>query len=202
MLAKLHDYKYDPNAVVVGLPRGGMVTASVIAKGLDLPLGFLVVKKIGAPGNPELAIGAVSEEGEVVFDTEISTSIDFAYKNSEKKIKADEARERGHLYRGNNKVEHFKGKTVILTDDGMATGITMITAVKAAILREASKIVVAVPVASSESIEMVKGYADVFVFLVDDSLTAVGACYDDFPQVEDSEVLDILKNAKKNIINR
>lgn len=202
LLPKLRKFQNAGDAVVVGLPRGGMVTASVIAGQLGLPLGFLIVKKIGAPGDPELAIGAVSEDGEILYDEELAKSADQKYKESESKIKYDEARERGRSYRGGGNVERFDGKIVILVDDGIATGTTMLCAVKSAKKRGAKKVTVAVPVASSEGENKIKKEAELIVFGTDPMLASVGEFYEKFPQIEDPQVLEIIKNAKNNSFNK
>ncbi len=203
LLPGLKRFESDPDTVVAGLPRGGVITASVIAQGLKLPLGFLIVKKIGAAGDPELAIGAVSEDGTVLYDEALSSRTDIKYKESESQLKLDEARARGKLYRGSSVIERFDGKAVILVDDGIATGTTMLTAVAAARKLGAAKVIVAVPVAGSDSADKIKSEVDEFICVdTDPMLASVGEFYDDFPQVEDSEVLKILQNAKNNFSNK
>lgn len=198
LLPELRKYLGSPNTFVVGLPRGGMVTASMVARGLGLPLRFLVVKKIGAPGDPELAIGAISEDGEVVYDEEFVT-VDEEYKESESRIKLEEAQKRGRLYRGSSRLERFDGSVVILVDDGMATGSTMQVAVKAARARGAKVVIVAVPVASLEGAVKIKKVADGFICPeVDRYLESVGEYYEDFPQIEDDIVLALLNKNEKN----
>jgi putative phosphoribosyl transferase len=200
ILPKLKTFKGNQNTVVLGLPRGGIVTASHLSEYLDLPLGFVVVKKIGFPGNPELAIGAVSEDGETVWEPDIE--VDPEYKNAEEKVKFGEAKDRGKMYRGNGGLEDFTGKTIILADDGMATGLSMLSAVRTVKVRGATEIVVAVPVASVEAVKNIEKKARVVTVLTDPNLMSVGQYYDFFQQVGDQRVLEILKNAKNSFINK
>ena len=180
----------DSNAVVVGLPRGGVVTASFLAKKLKLPLDFIIVKKVGAPGNSELAVGAVTES-------------DQEYSDDEFEQKRKEALERGRLYRKNYPAKSLKDKVVILADDGVATGATMLAAIGVVKRKGAKRVVVAIPVASTDAAGKIKSLSDEFVCLMaDPDMSAVGEYYNSFPQVEDGEVLAILENAKDNFFNK
>lgn len=202
LLPKLHRFKGTSDAIVVGLPRGGVITASHIAEKLGLPLSFLIVKKIGAPGDPELAIGAISEDGEVVYDKELIGLADEEYKNEESRRKLAEAKARGELYRGSNVLERFDRKTVILVDDGIATGTTILAAIKAAKKSGAEKVIIAVPVASTDSADKISKEAELIAIEISSVLTSIGEFYDYFPQVEDSEVIKILQDAKNSIRNK
>lgn len=212
LLQKLDEYRESLNTVVLGLPRGGLVTAAEIAKGLFLPLGYVVVKKMGAPGDPELAIGATDSKGISYFDQELIKSLGISkeYLDSEKDRKIIEAKERFGLYKSNFKNPDFIGKGVILVDDGIATGTSMLAAIKSVENSGAAKVVVAVPVVAEDSREKLQKLVDEFVAVeVSSDMMSVGEFYDYFPQVEDSEVLEILSmasarsmaSAKKNAEN-
>ncbi len=204
LLPKLIRFDGDINTVVYGLPRGGIVTAAEIAKGLHLPLGFLVAKKIGAPGNAELALGAVTDNGGYFIDKEMKAGLNITDKYLENEVerKREEARTRAEEYLKHFENPEIHGKTVILVDDGIATGATMIAAVRSAIRRGARKVVVAVPAGACDNFDVIGKEADEIVCLTADlELSAVGEYYDEFPQVEDSEVIEILKNAKDNLNN-
>jgi putative phosphoribosyl transferase len=195
---RLEKFVGDPKTVVAGLPRGGVVVAAHVVENLHLPVDFIVAKKLGAPGDPELAIGAVTEDGESYIDSEIvrSEGVEKEYIKEELREKMGEAKRRTELYRGGKVAPSFAGKTAILVDDGMATGATMLAAVASAKKRGAGKVIVAVPVASSEAFEKIKGRVDEVVCLEKDRyLTSVGEYYDNFPQVEDSEVMEMLKSS-------
>lgn len=203
LLPKLGKYKDDLNAVVVGLPRGGMITASEIAKGLNLPLGFLIVKKVGAPGDPELALGAVTDDGGSYLDEEIIASMNIpeTYLDEEIEKKREEARHRSEEYLAHFNNPAFADKTIILTDDGIATGATMRAAIKSLVSRGARKVVIAVPAGPCEHFGKIRSEADEIICLGEDyEMNSVGDYYDEFPEVTDGEVIEILKHAK-NITN-
>lgn len=204
LLPKLSQFDGDLNTVVFGLPRGGVITAAEIAKGLHLPLGFLVAKKIGAPQDPELALGAVTDNGGFYIDKELKASLNVSDKYLEDEIekKREEARTRSEEYLENFENPGIKGKTVILVDDGIATGATMVAAVRSIEKRGARRVVVAVPAGPCDNFDVIRKEADEVICLEADlELSAVGEYYDEFPQVEDSQVIEILKNAKNNINN-
>lgn len=200
LLLKLLKYKNDPNVVVVGLLRGGIVTAAEIARGLSLPLGFLVVKKLGAPGDPELAVGAVTDNGGVYLDDDFieRTNIDRKSVDCEIERKKEEARRKYDLFSERVGNVDFKGKTVILVDDGIATGATMVAAVRSMGRHGARKVVVASPVGICSSVDVFRKEADEVVCLEEKlELGSVGEYYDEFPEVSDEEAIAILKGAKR-----
>jgi predicted phosphoribosyltransferase len=193
---KLQDYKRKENTVVLGLPRGGIPVAYEVAKALELPLDVLVVRKLGFPGREELAIGAIAAGGTVVADPS------FAGVVSPGRFDAIAARESAELlrrekaYRSGRKPIDVKGKTVIVVDDGLATGASMYAAVRALRKLDARKIVVAIPVASQDAVESLRLEADEVVApLVPEAFYAVGAHYEDFSQTSDQEVCDLLATA-------
>lgn len=192
---KLKNYEKNPNTVVLGLPRGGVVVAHEIARVLNIPLDVLIVRKIGAPGNPELAIGATDEKGTRVLEETIIQLYNISpdYIEEQTREKMGEAKRRSKLYRKNRAPIDLKNKTVILIDDGIATGSTMLAAIKSAKASNAGKIITAAPVIALDSLEKLKTHADE-IFYIDAPVyfNAVGAFYEDFKQVEDDEVIKLL----------
>jgi putative phosphoribosyl transferase len=199
-LAKaLEKYKNAKDTVILALPRGGVVTGFEVAKELNLPLDIVVPRKIGAPGNPEFAIGAITETGEGIFDEEtIKTyGISKEYIENETKKEKAEAERRLKLYRGERPCLVLKDKTVILLDDGLATGLTMRAAIKTVKAYEPKKIIAAFPVGASDSIEILKSEADEVVYLdAPFFFGAVGAFYEEFGQTTDGEVIELLRKAE------
>ena len=199
LISKLQQYKDRADVIVLGLPRGGIVTAFEIAQGLNLPLDLIVTRKIGAPDNPEFAIGAITEDGEGIFDAvTISTyRISRQYIDEEIKKEKKEAERRLKVYRENRPPLNLQDKTVILVDDGVATGATLRAAIRSAKIKNAKKIVVAVPVIARDILEKIKTEVDEMVYL-DTPLffSAIGSFYEVFAQTEDEEVIALMKKAK------
>ena len=205
LVPKLAKYKGKPDAVVVGLPRGGMITANYLSEKLNLPLDFIIVKKVGALGKDELAIGAVTEKGDTYFDEDFArlVEVDIQYRKDETEKKKNEVNERANIYRKNYPGLDLKNKTVILVDDGIATGTTVIAAIYAVKKTGVKELVVAVPVASTDATKKLKKLGvELITPEVDPHMSSVGEFYNNFPQVEDREVLTILENAKNNISNK
>lgn len=195
LASKLTQYKEDPDTVVIGLPRGGVIVANEVANNLKLTLDIIVPRKIGAPGNPELAIGAITEEGEGFFDEAFirSYQIDPEVINKEVTAEKEEARRRLELYRGSRPALNLNDKTAILIDDGIATGSTMKAAIVSAKIKGADKVVVAVPVAPPSTIAEIKNTADEVVVLDQPPFfQAVGQFYADFSQTEDAEIIELM----------
>lgn len=192
---RLTHLKNKSNAVVLGIPRGGVVIASEVARKLKLPLDIVITRKIGAPDQRELALGAVDSNGNVIWDTTLLNSLgyrvtDLSYEITEQ---IEEIKRREKTYRGKKEALEIKGKTVILVDDGIATGATLISAIKYLKALKAHEIVVASPVASSETVEKIKSLVDeVIVLHVPEYLGAVGNFYRNFEPVSDNEVVEIL----------
>jgi predicted phosphoribosyltransferase/pimeloyl-ACP methyl ester carboxylesterase len=185
--------------VVVALPRGGVPVAVEIASALGAPIEFLAVRKIGAPGNPELAVGAVAEDGTGVLDPRSAGMLGMTRELLDAKLEQEsqELRRRVARYREGQPSIALRGRTAIVVDDGMATGMTELAAVRALRKRGAERIIVAVPVASSEAVAALEQEADrVIALTVPRRLYGVGMWYRDFAPVSDEEVLALLANAR------
>jgi putative phosphoribosyl transferase len=192
---KLKRQYLQPPLLVLGLPRGGVPVAYEVAHALNAPLDVLVVRKIGMPGQPELAIGAIATGNVVVREPPSAEEIP-NFNTTFYQIVEDERRElerRERTYRPGLGPLGLKGKTAILVDDGLATGATMLAAVRAARNCGAAAIVVAAPVASPQAVDLVGPEADNMVILqIPAQLLSVGEWYERFEQVEDSEVRRLL----------
>jgi predicted phosphoribosyltransferase len=196
---KLSNYKGRRGVLVLALPRGGAVTGFEIARAIGAPLDVLIVRKIGFPGQPELAIGAISETGTVVLNPRVISygGVSKEYIDHEITRQKDEIARRIRLYRGSRHLEDLKGKTIILADDGVATGATTKAAITA--LKEAGveRIIVAVAVAPHDTADELASMVDEFVCLSTPAdFMAVGHYYYDFTQVTDEEVVEILKESE------
>lgn len=192
---KLKRYKKKDNVLVLGIPRGGVVVAKVVGDILELPMDIVVVKKIGAPSNPELAIGAVGPGNVVYWDKDLigRLGIEKKIQNSEFRIQKKERKNKEKVLRGDKEFFEVRGKTVILVDDGVATGATVIAAQKALQKMGVAKVVLAVPVISKETLNDIKRYFDKVIALsVEEEFYAVGQFYRDFPQIRDEEVIGLL----------
>ncbi len=188
-------YRDDPHVVVLALPRGGVPVAFEVARALEAPLDVCLVRKLGTPGQPELAMGAVADGGVRILNRDVVA----IRRVSAEEIAAVEAVERTELerraveYRGGRPPLDVQGATVIIVDDGLATGASMRAAVEAVRARRPSRIVVAVPTAPRQTCEELKALADdVVCALAPPSFVAVGQWYDDFRQTTDDEVLRLL----------
>ncbi len=185
------------NGVVYALPRGGVVLGAEVARALGMPLDLLIPRKIGHPLQPEYAIGAVVESGEMVCNQREVARVDPQWFRQEVEAERQEARRRRELYLGGREPAPVEGKTAIIVDDGIATGLTMEVSIREARRRKPGHLVVAVPVAPPDTVERMSREVDEFVVL-DRSpyyLGAVGAYYDSFYQVTDEEVVALLRLA-------
>jgi predicted phosphoribosyltransferase len=182
------------NGIVLAVPRGGVPVGYEIAKALNLPLEIFLSKKIGHPNNPEFAIGSVTLNGTVVNDNVMGADRDYINRQSNKIL--GELKEKFKTFMDGKKSADLKGKTVILTDDGVATGSTLISAVKAIRKNSPEKIIIAVPVSPPTTTRILEQIADDFICLATPSdFLGVGQYYYDFSQVEDAEVIQLLKQA-------
>lgn len=182
--------------VVLAIPRGGVVVAKEVADRLGAPLDLVITRKIGAPGNPELAVGAVTQDGESLIDRETVDRL----RVSEVYLKEEAARQSAEIircmdyYRGHRAFPELTAKTVILVDDGVATGSTMKAAIQSVKNMRAESVVVAVPVGPQETIHELSRYADRVVCLETPAFfNAVGQFYGEFEQVDDRTVKEILE---------
>ncbi|MFA5187981.1 MAG: phosphoribosyltransferase [Patescibacteria group bacterium] len=196
---KLQEFKNQKNVLVLALPRGGVITAFEVAKELNLPLDLIVTRKIGAPDNEEYAIGAITETGEGIFNQEAIKSLNISPEYLAKKVTAEkmEAIRRLKTYRLNRPALNLKNMTVIIVDDGLATGLTMRAAIKSVREKAAKKIIVAVPVSAQDTLKLIQKEVPNVIYL-DAPLFfgAVGAFYQDFGQTTDEEVIELMKKSK------
>jgi putative phosphoribosyl transferase len=195
---KLRAYERHPNAIVLALPRGGMPVAFEVALGLDLPLDVFVVRKLGVPGYRELAMGAIASGGVRVLNEDVLRVLPDANamvaQVTTQETQELERRERD--YRENRPPPDVGGRVVILIDDGLATGATMLVAIAALRKKWPAKIVVAVPVCPPETLQEVERVADETVILfAPDWFRGVGQFYEDFAQISDEEVRVLLARA-------
>ena len=190
---KLAQYR-GQDAVVLALPRGGVVVGREIAKTLGLPLDIVVTRKIGHPNNPEYAIGAVDNMGATILNDAEAATVNQAWLADEIKREIQEAMRRVKEYRGNRKPIVISGKTALIVDDGIATGLTMRLAVRSVMAQNPARTVVAVPVAPVETINDLRREADEVIVLEPPErfLGAVGAHYIEFEQVGDDTVIRLL----------
>ena len=192
----LSHLKGQSDLVVLGVPRGGVVVAAEVARALAAPLDVTITRKVGAPGNPEFAIGAVSEGGGLVLDqgTIHQIRIPESYVEEEVARQRAELERRLTLYRGGRKPVPLKGQTVILVDDGIATGATMLATLRALRARQPARIILAVPVAPQDALDRLRQEADEVVCPhVPAFFWAVGAFYERFDQTTDEEVVRLLQ---------
>ncbi|QQG37530.1 MAG: phosphoribosyl transferase [Candidatus Kaiserbacteria bacterium] len=197
LAAALSEYK-GSDAVVLAVPRGGVVLGYEVAKALGLPLDIVPVRKIGHPHFPEFAIGAVDDHGRTIFNEEQVVGIDRKWLTDETEREHAEAKRRAATYRGDRPALDLGGKTALLVDDGIATGLSIRLAIKAARENGAKRIVVAVPVAPEEAVNELKQMG-VEVMLLEkpaDYLGAVGSHYTYFDQASDETVVRLLRQSR------
>jgi putative phosphoribosyl transferase len=192
----------DKNGIVLAIPRGGVVVGFEIAKALNLPLDVIIPRKIGAPQNPELAIGAVAEDGTTILDNQLIKylAVSREYVTIETQRQKQEIRRRFKLYRQDTSYPDLKGLDVIVVDDGIATGSTMKAALASVKNRGAASITVAVPVGPPSTIRELEKMADrVVCIYTPEFFQAIGEFYRDFNQTSDEEVIGLLLENKRNI---
>lgn len=192
---RLLSYKGANNVVVLGLARGGVIVASEIAKSLNLPLNVVVVRKVGAPRNEELALGAVTEKGVGVFNNDLiaALGVSILYLQEETKKQQKLALARATLYRKNHPFPSLQNKIVVLVDDGIATGSSMRAALNMVKSEGAKKIIVAVPVAAADALRVFQREVDEVVCLSSPAFfESVGSFYKTFPQCTDEEIFQVL----------
>lgn len=200
LASRLLKYKDNKDALVLALPRGGVITGHEVALALGVPLDVLIVRKIGVPWQPELAAGALSETGSLVLNKLVVSGYMISKEFLEEEVsrQKEEITRRTELYRMGKSIADLSGKIIILIDDGVATGATMKAAIET--LREAKigKLVVALPVCPSDTADELRGISDEFICIETHAdFLAVGNYYQDFTQVSDGEVVDVLERSKK-----
>lgn len=190
----LRAYGHQPDVVIVALPRGGVVIGKVVADALGVLLDIVVPRKIGFPGQEEYAIGAITETGEVVWNEAERARVPGPYLETAIKREQAEAKRRLDAYRAGRPPRDLKNKVVIIVDDGVATGYTMRAAIRTVRAEGVKKIVVAVPLAPADTVEKLKGEVDEVIALQQPiSFWAIGAHYQEFHQVSDGEVIQLMK---------
>lgn len=196
----LKKYK-NKEVIIYALPRGGVICAAEIAKALHAPLELIIVKKIGHPYEPEYAIGAMAENDTSLLSEEAQT-IDQTWLVREFKKQKQEIERRRQLYVGNKKPLTLTGKIALVVDDGLATGLTMRVAIQELKKRHPQKVVLAVPVAPADTMNLVAQEVDEVVVLkrIEGYFGGVGRFYEYFPQVSDEEVVESLRSVENNKI--
>ena len=186
-------YRGQPN-VIFALPHGGVVLGAEIARFLEAPLDLIVVRKIGHPQQPEFAIGAVAEDGEAIRNPAEPVVQDSVWFNRAAELAKAEAHRQRELFLGNRNPIPVQEKNAIIVDDGVATGYTMLAAIREIRKKSPQRIIVAVPVAAPEIAERIRHEVDDLVVLhIPHWLSAVGAFYDEFDQVSDKEVIRLMQ---------
>ncbi len=204
LASQLTDYANRSDVLVLGLPRGGVPVAYEVAKELNAPLDVCLVRKLGVPGHKELAMGAIAAGGVRVINENV---IDWLRISPEtiNEVAAMEIREldrRSHIYRGNRPLPKVKNHTIILVDDGIATGATIRAAISTLKKQKPRKLVVAVPVAGLSTCEELEAEVDeVVCILKPEDLYAIGLWYEDFQQTTDAEVCELLTRQKLLVAN-
>lgn len=187
------------DVIILGLPRGGVPVAYEVAKTLHVPLDVMVVRKLGVPGHEELAMGAIASGGVRVIHETVMRAMGVSKIDLDKTTaeQLKELQRRELAYRGTPEAPDLEGKTVILIDDGIATGSTFRAAAQAARLRKAEQVVIAAPIAALDSCQaLITEIDELVVLMVPDDFRAVGQWYEDFTQTTDAEVTRLLSDLK------
>jgi predicted phosphoribosyltransferase len=202
---KLKSYADRHDVVVFALPRGGVPVAHAVARALHAPLDVFVVRKLGVPGHEELAMGAIASGGVIVWNDDVLTMLGLS-DDAIDDVAAQEQQElirREHLYRGNRPPTDVAGRTVILVDDGIATGATMRAAIAAVRQQGAQHVVVATPTIARDTYETMRTSVDEIVsVLIPDEFLAVGQWFSDFSQTTDDEVRRLLDSAARPFVRQ
>lgn len=197
-LAKALEQYKNMNVVVLGIPRGGVVTAYYVANHLNGEFSLLISRKLGHPYNPEYAVGAIAEDGTIYLNPHALSEVSELQIDEAVAEQKNEIERRIKILRKGESLPQLKDRIVIVVDDGIATGATIFAAIKMCKNQKASKIIVAAPVSSDSIIDKLKNEADEVVILeTPDFYHAVSQVYYNFPQVSDEEALDLLEKWKK-----
>ncbi len=197
-------FRNDPDGILLALPRGGVTVAYQLSLALHLPLDVLITRKIGAPGNPEYALGAVSETGAVYWNQDALAGLSLSTRDLAIAVQTQqqEVSRRVALYRQGRPFPTLKDRTVIIVDDGLATGATFFASVATVRQAHPRRIIGAIPVGPRSTVEQARSLVDQLVVLrVPEPFYAVGNFYRDFEQVEDREVLQYLNLAEEAFIS-
>lgn len=195
LAAALESYRGRKDAVVLAVPRGGLPVGAVVAEALELPLDVMLTKKIGHPENPEVAIGAVALSGEVIGPMARAYGVPEAYLREQIRRLRAELKRRRTLYAAGEEPVPVAGKTVLLVDDGAATGMTLQVAAAALKNAGAARVVIAVPVAPPDAVEVLRAKADEVICLeTPEDFRAVGQFYADFSEVDDRQAAGLLRS--------
>lgn len=197
----LRRYAQDRHVIVLALPRGGVPVGARIAEALNAPLDVCIVRKLGVPGYEELAMGAIASGGARVMNAEVIAQLGYPPHLIDRIVEREEreVRRRERMYRGDRPFPDLADRTVIVVDDGAATGASMRVAVVALRQLRPRKIVVALPVASREAVRAVSAAADECVcLLTPEPFYGVGAWYEDFSQLSDAEVRTLIADSERS----
>ncbi|MEJ2242853.1 MAG: phosphoribosyltransferase [Candidatus Bathyarchaeota archaeon] len=198
LAAKLEKFR-NKKIMVLAIPRGGVIIGYEIAKKLHAPLDIIVPRKLRAPNQPEYAIGAITEDGNVILNEHAVNSLRISdeYIKLESQRQKMEIDRRLRIYKGNQKIPDLTGYNIIVVDDGIATGATMKAALISVKKRTAKSVILAIPVASSSALRMLKDAADETICLyTPESFYAIGQFYNSFEQNSDQEVKELLEKIK------
>ncbi len=196
---RLDAYRDDPKGIILALPRGGVPVGFILSQALHLPLDVLITRKLGAPGNPEFALGALSETSTLFLNEEALRALSVTRQALEPtiRIQREEIARRQTLYRKGRSLPSLADRTVLLVDDGVATGATFLASAQALRNLGVHRLVAALPLAPSETCERIRQQVDeLVVLLTPEPFFAVGNHYEDFRQVEDEEVVRYLDQAQ------
>ena len=200
LAGNLTSYRDDPNGLILALPRGGVAVGYELTLALHLPLDVFITRKLSTPDNPEYAIGALSETGAIYLNPDAVEVFQLSHQELEGLIgnQRREIARRQQLYRDGLSLPTLNDRTVILVDDGMATGATFLATVEAITEMSPRRVVAAIPVAPVDSALRVRGMVDELIVLsTPEPFMAVGHCYQNFTQVDDAQVLTYLRAAQQ-----
>ena len=202
LVSKLENYKDREGVLVLALPRGGVVIGYEVAYHLNCPLDVIIVRKLGAPENSELAIGAISETGTVILNESVISSygVQNEYITDEILRQKVIIEKRVNMYRKGKRISDLKRKIIILVDDGAATGATLKVAISTLKTEDIEKLIVAIPVAPPDAVDDLRSMVDELVCLsIPYEFFAVGQYYQNFEQITDNEVVEILEKSRLKI---